>query len=398
VPLLVLLALALALALTSSSQTASAHPVPPHVRVVAKSHYELGADMGKQTASLLQDFLRQFARLRDTLMPFYKTSHGRAFVHSLRDASFAAYPQYADELRGLSAGSGVDVATLLVLNFKSEISGYLAAAAAATATATATATPFAFDKECSDVLLSTRDGNTFADLHNEDGSAALLNTSFLLSAAIVGGTTNFTAYVYPGFLPGMAHGWNAHGLSVCINALFEKAYNGAGIGKYFMTRALLDARSASEARAILSQSNRAYGFSANIGCFDAAQGLSLFNAEVSVQEVVYTEVPRGGSHTYHFNNYLHSGAAVPHWTDKSSSERLKRALAMPVPTNITGMRAILGDTQNTQYPIYRDGAAPDLGDVTVSTGLYDLRNRVFALWVTNPKTTAPALTRPMSLQ
>jgi hypothetical protein len=37
-----------------------------------------------------------------------------------------------------------------------------------------------------------------------------------------------------------------------------------------------------------------------------------------------------------------------------------------------GIMSILGDTQDKEYPLYRDGSPPDTNIVTLSTALFDL--------------------------
>ena len=66
-----------------------------------------------------------------------------------------------------------------------------------------------------------------------------------------------------------------------------------------------------------------------------------------------------------FCRYLHSD--VPQYTDPSSLHRLSQVKELPQPTNSTDILALLGDTADTEYPIYRTATGPDSA-ATLATG------------------------------
>ena len=68
---------------------------------------------------------------------------------------------------------------------------------------------------------------------------------------------------------------------------------------------------------------------------------------------------------FHFLRYLHSD--VPQYTDASSIHRLSRVKQLPQPTNSSDILALLGDTADPDYPIYRTATGPD-GAATLATG------------------------------
>jgi hypothetical protein len=119
---------------------------------------------------------------------------------------------------------------------------------------------------------------------------------------------------------------------------------------------------------------------------------------------------------------------VSQFADNSSTHRLARVKEMPTPVNVTGamgsegwMRVsrccagilnILGDTEDVEYPIYRDGAAPDSDgfcflcsfvllsfiSATLVTALFDLNNAILSVYpYQNPKLyPQPLLTIPIT--
>ena len=61
---------------------------------------------------------------------------------------------------------------------------------------------------------------------------------------------------------------------------------------------------------------------------------------------------------------------------------------MPVPTTAEDIRAVLGDQNDTQYPIFHDElshARGELSDWTVATALFDLDARTMTMYHGNPK-------------
>ena len=54
--------------------------------------------------------------------------------------------------------------------------------------------------------------------------------------------------------------------------------------------------------------------------------------------------------------------------DPSSEHRLERVRQLTPPTDASGIRSILGDTADNQYPIFRTGVPPDSGVATLATG------------------------------
>ena len=86
--------------------------------------------------------------------------------------------------------------------------------------------------------------------------------------------------------------------------------------------------------------------------------------------------------------------------EPSSAHRLRTARALcegggdgagggPPPASVDGLRRVLGDTSDAQWPLYRDGTPPD-DSATAATALFDLGARRLHVYIaTNPRTSAP---------
>jgi len=76
--------------------------------------------------------------------------------------------------------------------------------------------------------------------------------------------------------------------------------------------------------------------------------------------------------------------------DESTKHRQKRANEIPVPLVREDVLAILGDNEDSAWPIYRNSQPPDHVS-TVATVLFDLSGKTVSVWVSNPKIDPPVL-------
>lgn len=84
-------------------------------------------------------------------------------------------------------------------------------------------------------------------MHNEDASASIYKTAYLLTCKIFSSDFNgrkapneeFTAYSYPGQIPGNAFSYNAKGFAFGVNALYPKIISLTRTRKFyfFVTKA-----------------------------------------------------------------------------------------------------------------------------------------------------------------
>ena len=69
-----------------------------------------------------------------------------------------------------------------------------------------------------------------------DGDPLLKQTAFYVNASVSGSPWHF-AFRYPASLSGHAFGFNAHGLTMSMNALSPEAVDVSGVGVYFLCHA-----------------------------------------------------------------------------------------------------------------------------------------------------------------
>jgi hypothetical protein len=147
---------------------------------------------------------------------------------------------------------------------------------------------------------------------------------------------------------------------------------------------VLGATSVDDAIARAMVKGSAYGFSVNIGSITEKR---VVNVEVSSSECNAYDIHPGDSYV-HFNMYEH--ITVPQKTDESSVHRMLRAKELPQPTTTDGIRTILGDTKDKEYPLYRNGAPPDTIS-TDATAVFDLEIGEMMVYLDNPKESQPLM-------
>jgi len=211
-----------------------------------------------------------------------------------------------------------------------------------------------------------------------------------VQANFTDGSASYTAYHYPGFIAGNSFGFNSNGISASTNALSPVEVVIGGIGRQFIARDVLNATSLQDAFLKTIVPNRAYGFNINIASITEQR---IINIEIAPETFASHEVLLLQGNTS--NNYSHTNLYkildVLQYPDNSSTARQQRINQLPAPENMNNIISILGDTANKEYPIYRDGAPPDIGIITVATGAFDLIGGQMYVYQANPKTSIPAL-------
>eukprot|EP01028_Stygiella_incarcerata_P011023 TRINITY_DN602_c0_g1_i4.p1 TRINITY_DN602_c0_g1~~TRINITY_DN602_c0_g1_i4.p1 ORF type:complete len:399 (-),score=106.01 TRINITY_DN602_c0_g1_i4:71-1267(-) len=357
----------------------------PYLTVRASSHYELGKVVGETFSQRIQEFVsKNDTTLQNVLIPYYKTEKGREVVDLFVKTNMEAFPEYYEEIEGTAEGAQVPLYQLLLMNFAEELEALIHPEEK----------PQLWEESCSDVLVHQNNGSVLIG-HNEDGKKAVKDHAYLLDATIEDGNNDsgtggpsssqrYLAYTYPGYLSGMAFGYNDAGMSFSVNAVFPKDVVIGGLGRYWVTRDVLGATSVDDAIARAMVKGSAYGFSLNIGSITEKRAV---NVEVSSTECSAYDVQPGDSYV-HFNMY--ERLTVPQKTEESSVHRMRRAKELPQPTNADGIRMILGDTKDNEYPIYRDGAPPD-SICTDATAVFDLEHGEMMVYLDNPKNNSPLM-------
>ncbi|XP_067685493.1 beta-alanyl-dopamine/carcinine hydrolase-like isoform X1 [Haliotis asinina] len=352
------------------------------------SHFDVGYSIGSTFQSRIQTYIQKSLLLQDTLLPFYDTRQGRDFVEAMLSRTEKNFPKYLDEVRGQALGAGLPFETLFLNTLLTEIYFGLSQK------------PPQATKEdlgCSTVYINRPDVKVIG--HNEDGEDLARTLGYVIDATITGDDgveEKFTSLCYPGGLPGISMGYNFHGMIFSVNGLAGPTIGQAGSAD-FVLRAVLRASNIDEVKKIVSNTGFgvSVGFNINVGSIvDTSTQWSVevapdvFESKVSIKEIHESDDPEKSTY-FHMNEYRHLDIEVE--TAERSRARFERALSLPVPTCAKDVRNILGDTDNTTFPIYRT-VRPSDENATVCTGMFDLLNKRFDIYLDNPSNdTGPLL-------
>jgi len=329
--------------------------------VATGSHFQIGSKIGKRFARQIHRSLDSYRFLQQQLLPYHRTAEGKAVYGEFLDVNRTRYPDYAAELEGIAQGAGRPFEELLLVNLRGEYRELLQGPDD--------------DGGCSDCILVTDEVALIG--HNEDGSPAFRHDMYLVHAR-VNGKPGFTALSYPGFLCGNALGFNTEGICFSIDNVRPRNSR-VGLGRHFVARSLLEARSLDDAIERVTVSGQAGGFSYTIG-------------SVRERRVAIVEVAPGSNKVreirgcyFHANHYQEL-TGVDQIIGRSSRARVERAsqlMCRKHPADASGVLALLGDQAHAEYPIYREAAPPDK-ETTLCTALFDLDARRLRIHSSHP--------------
>ncbi|MCK4825691.1 hypothetical protein KA005_58630, partial [bacterium] len=260
----------------------------PVLKVNADSNYALGLAIGQGFAENIQQAIARQADL-DALIVNIISIDSVYFYENLLAKAEEIYPDYVDEIRGTSDGSGIEFDTLLRLNmFGDIIALYYGAQKNGTIDI-----PASF-LGCSTVSYNYN-GNQYLS-HNEDGMASLHDLMGVIKVSMPD-KPEFINFYYPGLLCGVAPSMNDVGLAYSGNYIQSAAGDPNGVPHLFIFRALLEAESVDEAISIIENTLTCNALHVNI-----ASGIE--NRVVSVEKaqnlVAVYEVEGLYAHTNHF--------------------------------------------------------------------------------------------------
>ena len=207
-------------------------------------------------------------------------------------------------------------------------------------------------------------GGSHLIAHNEDGDPGFRGHCALLRATPTGGSA-FTAFVYPGSLPGHTFSATDDGLLQTVNNI--RALDvGDGLPRMVLTRAVLDCKNLDDAINMLRTSERAGAFHLTLAKAGDPRLLSVeFTAETC--SVVEIETP-----SIHANHLIHDDTKnIRQMVTDSSASRQHRGGEL-VNGNRTGNYplSILHDEDGGELPIYRkDPNDPD-HENTLATAVF----------------------------
>ena len=292
---------------------------PLEVLQVTGTNHEMGSEIGSHFKAKISNFINSSDSFNEAREVIDASKYEKVLELANRH-----FPQYMDEIKGISDGSGVDYGDLVLLNFKYEI-------------------PMIF---CSTVILKVGDEIILG--HNEDGERAIEDDAFLLIAKPLTGTP-FFAYCYPGMVPGNAFSFNSHGLAMTGNYMPTPDPR-IGVPRHLIDRSMLEATSINDALERALRPERASGFSYNLASLRERRAVNL---ETTSQGHHVSEV---GDTFFHTNHYISKGlAGIGQVIGESSRIRYRQGTGMMSKILMMSEKdvlEILFSTENKPHSIY----------------------------------------------
>ena len=286
-----------------------------------------------------------------SLLNFVNTSSGARAFTQLQTRNARAFPRYAEEIRGLAVGAGVGLNSIWAINLLYELEalrGNRNRKAAGAAAAPSHTRANGHDDHCTDVYATTTDGHASLG-HNEDWSLAVKPFWYWIRQS-VGGVPSCAGLAYPGTLIGYAPTWNEHGLFSTMNSLFPHQNRADGLGCVFIQRAAVcESTTLDEMASKLAIPGWSSGASLNLLDLKTQ---AMANVETWQDLHALTHV---GANYTHENMYKASAfRGRLDSSDASTVHRQRRLDALPPPHTFEDVAARLGNTEDVQYPIYRE--------------------------------------------
>ncbi|OGO37446.1 MAG: hypothetical protein A2W35_16320 [Chloroflexi bacterium RBG_16_57_11] len=277
----------------------------PMVRV-AGSHREIGRQIGEDRADQVRHSVENARTLLDQTYDSLELTWEGATIQSRKYMPFSQerYPQYVDELIGMAEGAGVSYDELAVVNAMEAV--------AMDALHLTKCTSLAVNND------RTADGHVLV-AHNEDWLPDDEQDVYLVHAS-PNDEPPWLAMTYGGLLPNI--GFNAEGIAQCCDTVYPNDTR-IGIPRVMVSRAVLAARSPSEAIRSALVPKRAAGYN-HLLVHETGE---LYSVEVSARRfaILYGE----DGTIAHTNHYLDQKMqAIEDESDELISTRLRYFRAM----------------------------------------------------------------------
>lgn len=309
---------------------ATRRPVP--IVYAEGSPLAMGRQIGQDRREVIHQMLATYRRLLEEESERLKLRDwNEAILHSRKYLPFAeqSVPQYVEELRGIADGAEMDFSDLLVLNCMEAL------------------TEDALHAGCTSLAAApevTADQSLLVG-HNEDWLPDDFDTVYVVHARPAAEPA-FLAITYGGLLPNI--GFNEHGIAQCCDSVYPNDVR-IGVPRIFVSRAVLAARTPSEAISAALNRRRAAGYNHLIAHVSG----EMYNVEVSAEDF---EVIYGADGVLaHTNNYVSPHMrAVERDSEELISSRVRYNRAFRLlrsqagKLNLKSLQAILSDHVN--YP------------------------------------------------
>ncbi|HEX7866483.1 MAG TPA: C45 family peptidase [Variovorax sp.] len=295
------------------------------------SPFEMGQEIGRFGAAAMQDYAR-LSPAWATVMHHRGTPAAQAMAALVR----ARFPRIHDELQGLAAGLELPFEDVFLWNSRGDLWAM-----------------------APDGCTTVQEAGALRRItHNEDGDPAFAGHCAIAVCTVEGGAS-FASFVYPGSLPGHTFAVTEGGLAMTVNNL--RCLNvRPGVPRMVITRALLDAASLQEVRALLGSNERAGGFHLTVAHRAEPELLSVeFSSEAC-------SIVGIAGRRLHANHALHASLGdLPQIVTGSSRHRQLRGDALLADGD--DPLHLLADSGDASFPILRADPADSDGENTMAT-------------------------------
>jgi len=325
---------------------------------VSGSYYQIGYTIGNYFKREIQLSLKRRKTWFQSLKRGVASDRHKLF-QQLKAQAETFYPHLIEELRGISEGSEIPFNDLFLLNVKSEIGSRMVKDT----------------KEepagCSTIFTLNKKQKWL--YHNEDGDFAYHDLMFVVKATPPSGVT-FITLTYPGYLMGNGPAMNSYGIIQTTNFISSQKVKN-GIPRYFLGRAVLEAKSLEEAISIATHPERAFPYHHNLASIKKQKMISLEttpdNHEVFEPDGIYI-------HTNHLiMDQTINFPQDPRYISTSSLPRYQTiTLGMTELSNRTVVKTkdifqILSSHKNAPYSPCRHPSG-NIKGTTLSTAIFDI--------------------------
>lgn len=332
------------------------------------SHREIGGQIGSAMKEHITGHLE--------ISPEYSSSagyldgEGRAVVERMLEHARAHFPSLVEEVEGMAEALNVPFEKLFAFQCRSEIS------------------VLRDPPGCSTIAL--RAGDDAILVHNEDGNDLNVGRMFLVKATPPSGVT-FLSFVYPGLLPGNGPSINDAGLVQTTNYIQPRRV-ADGIPRYFIGRAMLEARNLDQAVSLAAMTPRAFSYHHNLLYLPKRRILSVEAAAYPEHKHSVKEIDGLYIHTNHF---LHPGMTseqdagtppydVPYESSTTRMAVLSKAIEQKgPPATVEEIMKLLALHEGKPYSPCRHPEG-DVRGVTLGTAVFTAPANTMTLFHGNP--------------
>lgn len=351
---------------------------------VSGSPYEIGQAIGKRFSGEIKQGFEARGKWWTDLKTFAE-AQPKNVMETFVAAARKHAPSAFEELRGWADGSGLPLNDMLILNLKAE---FAALRDGATGQEPAPAPrPSCSPKGqpgCSTIAL--HHGNNMLLAHNEDGDKAYEQRMFMLRVH-PRGKPSYLCASYPGILPGNAPWVNDRGIIMTTNFIYTKEVR-LGVGRYFLDRLAMEAKTLDEALDTCRHPERAYAFHHVLASVNDRRILSL---EVTPTRHQQKEISAElFIHTNHLVlDELAAEAQDPDYVGASSMTRWnvlsKWKDSIAKPDTLTGKQLVEALASHEGRP-YSPCRHPEgkIGGSTLLTALFDLGANTMRVYKNQP--------------